>query len=134
MKENQFQFDPALDAQFSVLFEAECKRKEKLLLEFEKLERKEKRWKKPNNVIFQRKYERVTRGLYLVEKKSGDFIYLVGENGKKLGVLHVPPEISKLLQVNDGLEGMFGFRNGYWRIKFLFSIANSTQDFIPKES
>jgi hypothetical protein len=53
---------------------------------------------------------------------------------EKLGVLHVNQEISQLLKVNDGLEGTFGFRDGFWRIQSLFSILNSTEDFMPKES
>lgn len=133
MKSYPLQIDPVLEAQFFVLYEAECKRKEKLLDEFEKLERTEKRRKKPNNVVFQKKYERVTRGLYFVEKITGDHIHLVRENGKKLGVLHVTQEISQLLRLNDGLEGTFGFRDGYWRIQFLFCLQNSTQDFMSKE-
>ena len=121
---NPLQFDPDLEAQFVVAFEAECERKQKLLDEFEKLEQKEKRRKKQKNVVFQRKYERVTRGCYFVEKKTGDHMHLVGESGKMLGMLQVSSEISQLLRINDGLEGTFGFRNGYWRVQFLFSIEN----------
>ncbi|MEZ0391245.1 MAG: hypothetical protein ACAH59_03455 [Pseudobdellovibrionaceae bacterium] len=132
MKEGLFNLEH--EDQFFALYAAECQRKERLLDEFEKLERIERRRKKPNNDLFKRKYERVVQGLFFVEQTSGDFIHLVDEDGKELGQLHVNREISQLLQVNDGLEGTFGFRDRYWRIQFLFSILSSADDLMPKDS
>jgi|GEM_PF-2194816 hypothetical protein len=128
---NNFQTNPVNQAQFDLLLDAEIKRKEKLMAEFEKLELTERKRKKTNKPILQKKYERVTKGYFFIEKITGDHVHLIGENEKKLGILHVTPEISKLLRVSDELEGTFGFRNGYWRIHFLFCIANSTDDFMP---
>ncbi len=121
------------EAQFNIHFEAECKRKEKLMAAFEKMEKREKRRKNPNNIIFKRKYERVTKGYFVVEQKKGDFLHLVDENGKKLGALQATSEVTELARINDGLEGVFGFRDGYWRVQFLFCIASSTDDFMPTE-
>lgn len=129
---NQFQANSVDESRFLILYEAECKRKEKLLDEFEKLERTERKRKKPSRETFQKKYERVTKGYFFVEKIAGDFVLLVDENDKELGKLHVTPEISKLLKVNDELEGTFGFRDGYWRIQFLFYVSSSTDDFMQE--
>lgn len=131
---NQFQINPMDEARFFILYEAECKRKENLLEEFEKLERIERQRKKTDNLVFKKKYERVTRGLFSVKDITGEFVLLVGEKDKELGMLHVNPEISKLLKVNDEIEGTFGFRDGYWRIHFLFCISSSTDDFMPEIS
>jgi hypothetical protein len=118
------------EAQMNFFFEAECARKEELMQKFEELERKERRRKKINRADFVRKYERVTKGLFSVQRIGGDFVHLIDENQKKLGVLHVTPEVSKLLQVNDCLYGTFGFRDGYWRVQFLFGISSSAEDFV----
>ncbi len=131
---NQFQINPIDEPRFFILYEAECKRKENLLEEFEKLERIERQRKKTNNLVFKKKYERVTRGLFSVKDITGEFVLLVGEKDKELGMLHVTPEISNLLKVNDEIEGTFGFRDGYWRIHFLFCISSSTDDFMPEIS
>jgi hypothetical protein len=125
---------PQEEAHFVFHFEVECERKEKLMTAFEEMERRERKRKKPNLTIFQKKYERVRKGLFFVEKINGDFIHLVDGNDKKLGMLHVTPEINKLIKVNDGLEGAFGFRDSCWRVQFLFSIESSTSDFMPSDN
>lgn len=120
--------DPVKEAEFFAKYEAECQRKEKLMDEFEKLEKQERKRKKPNDGVFRKKYERLTKGLFYVEKIVGDHLHLVDEEGKKLGVLHANSEVSQLIKINDGLEGTFGFRDGFWRAQFIFCIVTSMRD------
>lgn len=127
----QHQVSTIDEAKFAALFREECRRKESLLDEAEKMEKRE-RLRKNVRTGFQRKYERVRKGLFFVDKKAGDFVHLSTERGEEFGVLHVSPEVSHLLRLRDGLEGVFGFRDGYWRVQFLFCVESSAENFIDE--
>ena len=122
--------DPNEEARFEFLYRAECERKENLLTEFEKLEIKERRKKNLGKESGKKKYERLFKGFLFIEKTSGEHIHLIDQNAKKFGSLHVNAAIVRLLRKSDVLEGLFGFRKNHWRVQFLISITNSTEDFL----
>lgn len=132
MQTNQLHNSAMNENQLNMFFQAECRRKESLLKEFEKIATVERRRKNFKRLLFQKKYERVTKGLFFVHKKTGDHVHLLDIDGEKFGVLQVTPEVSQFLHINDGLEGVFGFRNGYWRVQFLNSLSSSTNDKVSK--
>lgn len=107
----------------SKLFQRETQRKQKLMIEMERLEAesqklfpRQSQTKKENSGIF--------NGLARVDAVRSNEVTLVRENGQSLGKLVINPQIANLIKPDDQLSMMAGRHMDRWHLLFLFGIIS----------
>ncbi|MEK6555278.1 MAG: hypothetical protein AABZ31_08565 [Bdellovibrionota bacterium] len=124
MKQLLFNLIPSLESEtrFLAYMKQEEGRKNRLCELFDEIEADEKSIK--SKVKGERKYSRMFRGTAYVGKKKTNGIILYRSSGRRLGVLVLPDEAVSLLNVDDDLDVVLGFRDGVWRIISVFCIGS----------
>jgi hypothetical protein len=112
--------------EFSMKFEEEIARKDRLMNLFIQLEDSERERMRRKSA---KKYEKMFRGEAEVKTINASSVRLIRANGKKINSLEVTPEIASLLRKDDILGLTAGLSQGMWRLISLEFIGSR----IPQE-
>ena len=105
-------------------FDHECKRKGDLLDLFWDLQEGErKEMARANRKSLHIKYDRMFRGMVVIDSITPQSIRLIRENGKVIEALQINPKIAGLLREEDHLFLVAGRRDKLWRTISLEGIA-----------